>query len=110
MMNFFRNLGFGNLAKPQAAGYDQYAAGVPAPPTDGYDQFGDYGGYEDATPQYEQFGTYSAATQNPSPGKKRKAPSAKSMLAAAAKLGQPADITQGMPAATPFRLTGGLLR
>lgn len=116
MMNFFRNLGFGGGRKPAPAGrsWGAYEAGAAGP--ESFDQFNPLGdestGYDPYDPQFGAVGLGVGEEYDPATGtrKKRKGPSGKALLAGVAKLGQPVDITQGMPAATPFRLTGGLLR
>jgi len=57
-------------------------------------------GYDPYDPQFGAVG----------PGKKKKKlPGAKQMMAGVGALAHQPDITQGMPAAQPFRLTGGLM-
>lgn len=98
MFGFLQNLGIGKKTPAPTPAMTAESVGAVGPGMmDATEASGI--GYDPYDPQFGAVG----------PGKKKKRPGAKDMLAGLGALGQQPDIYQGMPAQQPFRLTGGLM-
>lgn len=109
---FLQNLGIGKKSPSPGAGMSAEDVGAVGPgmmPTD----YAAPGGYDPYDPQFGATGLADGYEYDPVQGQRKKKPkwmqAAGKMGAVGNALAKGPDVTQGMPAQQPFRLTGGLM-